>query len=280
MKVIGIGDNVVDQYEHIRTMYPGGNALNFAVYARQMGYQAAYLGLFGTDSAAAHVQKVLTALDIDHSHCRQIQGENGCARLKIEQGERIFLGSNEGGIRKSSSMEFIFDDLAYLASFDFIHTGSYSYMDDQLAKLQQLGMRVSYDFSDDFVLESALSLCGYLEFAFFSCADYTLEQTKAIVLAASERGCRYVAATRGSEGAILFDGQSWYLQPPHYIEPVDTLGAGDSFITAFLVNLVERMQLEPTENADSIIRFSLEQAAEFSAQTCLKEGAFGYGVRY
>ena len=34
IKVLGLGDNVVDKYMHIKTMYPGGNALNIAVLAR------------------------------------------------------------------------------------------------------------------------------------------------------------------------------------------------------------------------------------------------------
>lgn len=33
IKVLGLGDNVVDKYMHIHTMYPGGNALNIAVTA-------------------------------------------------------------------------------------------------------------------------------------------------------------------------------------------------------------------------------------------------------
>ena len=33
MKVIGIGDNVCDKYEHLKMMFPGGQAMNFAVYA-------------------------------------------------------------------------------------------------------------------------------------------------------------------------------------------------------------------------------------------------------
>ena len=33
MKVIGIGDNVCDKYIHLNMMFPGGQALNFAVYA-------------------------------------------------------------------------------------------------------------------------------------------------------------------------------------------------------------------------------------------------------
>ena len=36
MNVIGIGDNVVDKYAHTQTMYPGGNALNFAAYAAML----------------------------------------------------------------------------------------------------------------------------------------------------------------------------------------------------------------------------------------------------
>ena len=55
LRVLGLGDNVVDKYMHIRTMYPGGNALNFAVYAKMFGIEAGYLGVFGDDEAAAHV---------------------------------------------------------------------------------------------------------------------------------------------------------------------------------------------------------------------------------
>ena len=54
LKVIGIGDNVVDDYVHIRTMFPGGNALNISVYATMLGCESAYLGVFGNDAAAEH----------------------------------------------------------------------------------------------------------------------------------------------------------------------------------------------------------------------------------
>ena len=47
MRVIGLGDNVVDMYMHRNVMYPGGNAMNFAVYANLMGVESAYLGVFG-----------------------------------------------------------------------------------------------------------------------------------------------------------------------------------------------------------------------------------------
>ena len=42
MKVIGIGDNVCDKYIHLKTMFPGGQTLNFAAYAGVLGADAAY----------------------------------------------------------------------------------------------------------------------------------------------------------------------------------------------------------------------------------------------
>lgn len=37
IKVIGIGDNVCDQYYPTKIMYPGGQAMNFSVYAKMLG---------------------------------------------------------------------------------------------------------------------------------------------------------------------------------------------------------------------------------------------------
>lgn len=56
ISVLGFGDNVVDKYEHIKTMYPGGNAVNFAVFAKKLGVdRSAYMGIFGSDEEAEHV---------------------------------------------------------------------------------------------------------------------------------------------------------------------------------------------------------------------------------
>ncbi|HBT0228318.1 TPA: ribokinase, partial [Klebsiella pneumoniae] len=58
--------------------------------------------------------------------------------------------------------------------------------------------------------------------------------------------------------------------------PVDTMGAGDAFITAFICHFLA----QPTGNKREAITNSLQKAAAFSAQICLKEGAFGYGTHY
>ena len=279
MKVIGIGDNVVDDYSHIRTMFPGGNALNFSVYGSMLGCDSAYLGVFGSDESAKHVQQTLAEAGVDTSHCRSVDGPNGRAILTIEDGERVFISSNEGGISKSVPMKFIFDDLDYLQSFSIVHTGAYGYMDSYLAQLQQLNPLISYDFSDDFESEYALSLCQYIDFGFFSCAEWTEEAAMELLEKAVNKGCSVAVATRGPHEVILYDGLSWFRKAPRAVIPIDTLGAGDAFISGFLISYVwgkDNTSVQPA----LLIENSLGKAASFAAEICQLHGAFGYGLRY
>ncbi len=279
MKVIGIGDNVVDDYIHIRTIFPGGNALNFSVYASMLGCDSAYLGVFGSDDAAKHVQQTLTERGVDTSRCRCVDGPNGRAILTIEDGERVFISSNEGGISKSVSMEFIFNDLDYLQSFLIVHTGVYGYMDSYLSQLQHLNPLVSYDFSDDFDSEHALSLCQYIDFGFFSCAEWTEETAMELLEQAVKCGCTLAVATRGPNEVILFDGRSWFRQAPKAVIPTDTLGAGDAFISAFLISYLGSKDSIRIQQA-SLIENALGKAVSFAAEICQVSGAFGHGLRY
>lgn len=105
VSALGFGDNVVDKYEHIKTMYPGGNCVNFAVYAKMFGAKrSAYMGYFGNDAEAEHVMYALDDIGIETVKCKQLEGENGCARATLVDGDRVFLGSNEGGIRGKNTI--------------------------------------------------------------------------------------------------------------------------------------------------------------------------------
>src|SRR6056297_387686 len=123
--VIGIGDNVVDKYIHQKKMYPGGNALNFTVFARKLSVDAAYIGIFGDDDAANHIKKVLDEIGIDYSHSVSFHGENGFARVSLEDGERVFLPGNGGGVSKNHPLKFNDEEIAYIKNFDIIHTSCY-----------------------------------------------------------------------------------------------------------------------------------------------------------
>lgn len=78
---------------------------------------------------------------------------------------------------------------------------------------------------------------------------------------------------------MLFDGERFYMQEPKLVKAVDTMGAGDSFITSFIVEYMSRMK-KGIWGKETVIKESLKIAAEFSSSQCLVDGSFGFGKIY
>lgn len=275
MKVIGIGDNVVDKYITLNKMFPGGNALNFSVYAKKLGIDSAYLGVFGNDEAANHINKILSEFNIDTSHCRYYEGENAYAEVSIENGERIFKGTNKGGISAQHPLAFTKDDLEYINKFNLIHTSCYSNIEKELYNLNNLDVFISFDFSENYKKDYIKKVCPYINFGFFSCADLSEDESIKILKYAVENGCDMAIATRGESGAILLYKNNIYKQKSKKITPKDTLGAGDAFITAFLLEILKAK----SEYSDEILKRGLELGVQFAAESCKRQGAFGKGKK-
>lgn len=284
MKVLGMGDNVCDVYLHQETMYPGGQAVNFAVYASKLGMPSAYMGVFGNDGVASAVKKALDKYQVDYSLSRTYEGENGFARVTLVDGDRVFKGSNKGGVLRAYPIHFEEGDLEKINAFSLIHTTCNGFTDDLLPQLKQAAGFVSYDFSYRWNEEDRVDrTCPYIDFAFLSCSDLNDEETEALCRKLHEKGCRVITATRGSKGATVYDGTKFYRQLPHLVVPVDTMGAGDSFATAMLVSLLEELKDAGKNDPDIgekialYMEQALDKAAEFSAGNCLVSGAFGEG---
>ena len=268
-KVLGLGDNVCDVYLHTGIMYPGGQALNFAAYARKLDVTADFMGVLGTDKLARHITEVMDLLGIGHGHCRTFDGENGFACVTLENGDRVFKGSNRGGVIRLHPVYLDEDDFEYVSEFSLIHTTNNGFIDNLLPELKKCGVPLSYDFSyrwneDDRVAR----VCPHVAYAFLSCSDLGDGETKQLCERLHKEGCQTVIATRGALGATAFDGTRFYMQEPDYVTPVDTMGAGDAFATQTLLALLQGAGMPE----------ALKKAAAFSANVCLTHGAFGHGV--
>lgn len=293
-RVLGLGDNVVDVYLHTNVMYPGGNSLNFAVYSHLLGYEAGYMGVLGDDAPAAHVYQVASDLGLDLSHCRFHCGENGLARVTLIDGDRVFLPSNKGGISKFHPIELSKLDERYIQGFDLVHTSRFSYTENLLPQLKSLGARVSFDFSHMHPPEYLEQLCPHIFCAALSCGHMGDTEIEQLMQMVHQLGPYLVLATRGARGALLLAGGEFYEQSPCLVQATDTLGAGDSFLAAFLCSYVDGMKYAadfPMAGGDkglttmkdyerSLIRVSLHKAAVFSSQSCLQSGAFGCGTEF
>lgn len=278
-KVLGFGDNVVDIYEHSHIMYPGGNCVNLCAYSRIMDVErVAYMGYFGSDDIAEFVIGVLNELEIETVKCKQLVGENGWSKCSLIDGDRIFGDYNQGGIRGKTP--YILDrfDLEYMKQFDYVHSGNYCYTESQLQTIKENGIKLSFDFSDDSTKEYYEKYAPYVTYAFCS-FDGDEEAAKEHLRFIHSLGPEIASLTRGSKGCIMYDGEQFYVQPAKELDVVvDTMGAGDSFLTSFMNCFVDQ-EKKGVERPEAI-RKALMEASEFAAYVCGLNGGFGHGKPY
>jgi fructoselysine 6-kinase len=283
-KIIAVGDNVCDKYLSRGKMYPGGQCVNTCVYAKLNGARTAYLGKYGSDQVAECVRDTLKQIGIDDSRCRCHEGENGFALVTLKGNDRVFLGSNKGGIAREYGYDFTEEDFAYIRNFDLIYTNLNSYIEDDLKSLKETGVAIAYDFSTRWTDEYLEKVCPYVTVAILSCAHLTREEREQEMRKVQSYGVQVVLGTVGEDGSyVLYKDSFLYVPAVHADDVIDTMGAGDSYFAAFLCSLLETSETGAVvEGSEERMKERLEEAmkkgAAFAAKMCAKEGAFGYGV--
>lgn len=284
LKIIAVGDNVCDKYLSRGKMYPGGQCVNTCAYAAANGVSSAYLGKFGNDEVAAYNQNILNKLGVDITHCRHFDGENGFAMVTLKGNDRVFLGSNKGGIAKDHGFDFTSADLEYIKGFNLIYTNLNSYIEDDLPFLHSSGVPIAFDFSTrgtDAYLEK---ICPYISVAILSCAHLSDEDRVRSMRKAASLGVPIVLGTIGEKGSyVLYNDAIYYANAVRADNVIDTMGAGDSYFTAFLCSLLKSTSngslLDGTaEQNVSRLKTAMQTGAVFAAKVCAMEGAFGYGT--
>lgn len=266
MRVLGIGDNVLDHYVDQGKLYPGGNAVNVAVYTAQLGAVGnEYIGIVGSDVQGDHLLTALEAEGVDVSLVRRAVGPTGSPQVALdEDGDRRFVASNRGGVQHGLRLRLTEDDLAAVASADVVHTSVYSSVEDRLAELAAFSP-VSFDFSDEHGDEYVDQVCVHVKHAFFSGAGMERHEVQELAARALRAGCSTAVVTLGADGAWVASADGGFVQESQRVRPVDTLGAGDGFISGFLVGLY----------AGSAVSEAAAAGAAAASRACGFNGAFG-----
>ncbi|MFS0891394.1 PfkB family carbohydrate kinase [Peribacillus frigoritolerans] len=269
MKIVGVGDNVVDYYQDRGEIYPGGNALNIAVLCKRYGVeQSSYIGVIGNDIAAEHIVNSLKAEGVDISRIRKAYGPNGESVISLnENNDRTFVGSNNGGVQGLIKLNFDENDFNYISTHDLMHTSLYSHIEQDLYKLSKK-ISISFDFSSRHEETYLKEVCPYLDYGFFSGSELNDSQCIELMHYAKNLGTKIIGVTRGEKGALFLVDDQVYKQPIVEAKVIDTLGAGDSFISMFLVHYHQHHNV--TE--------ALNKSAIAAAKNCESYGAFGYGL--
>ncbi|MDA8048631.1 MAG: PfkB family carbohydrate kinase [Rhodospirillales bacterium] len=265
IRLLGLGDNTIDTYVDLALQFPRGNAVNVAVFASRLGAEAGYLGCLGDDEGGDLLAAALAAEGVDLRLCRRRAGANARAMIGLEGGERRFLAANSG-VRA----EYMFTqaDLASVVTYDVVHTGINSEAEDVLPVIRQHAVLLSYDCSEGPFSPRATAALPLADIAFFSAPHAPPATCTALLEQIAAAGPPIVVATRGAAGAMALAEGQVFDEPAVPIRPVDTLGAGDAFIAAFLIAHLSRRPIGE----------ALAAGTRLAADVCRAHGAFGHGA--
>jgi sugar/nucleoside kinase (ribokinase family) len=283
MKVLGFGDNIIDRFNDRGVVYPGGNCVNFAVFGRQLGLEADYLGVFGNDDYAQLLREAIASEGVGLSRCIDRQGPSGISNITVVDGDRVFSGWNGGGVTVAEPLKLDTALLAYASEFALTHSSVYSRTEPELPALHELGNLVSYDFSseDEFRTPAYLEMvCPSVDLALFSCSHLSVSETTTLLHDAVRRGAGMAMGTRGTDGSLLWDGSvllAGSAEPVDEQTVLDTMGCGDAYLAAFVVAMLRAGWSRDSTPSPADRSAALAAAAAFAAVQTGVEGAFGHG---
>ena len=237
MKIACVGDNCIDYYDSTGQAFPGGNAVNVAVYLRRLGWQASYTGVVGDDRYGEYLCRALQEWSVDISHLHVCPGKTALSHVSLVDGERRFGDYEEGVMARFSLTD---DDLRFLCQHDLVVTGLWGHTESSLPGIRRCGVPVAFDAAERPFDEAARIALPYANLVFFSddSQDDAALWKKMRVL--KGQGPELIVATRGKHGSTAYDGSSFYFTGPVPCQVVDTMGAGDSYIAGFLTAWLEK----------------------------------------
>lgn len=225
-----VGDNCVDYYlAPIDRRFAAGNAVNVAVGLRRAGFAVDYFGAVGDDPAGRQIVAALREIGVGVDYVQRLLGPTSLTEIRLDAGERRFAGFIEGAAEKYVPSRA---DLAELRRRRLVHAVNLPASGDVLfSALRNSGVALSCDFDDARVMTAANGLAV----AFFSASDEEpLGDARLLAQAAVERGAEAAVVMCGARGSVGCDHDQVVALEAAAIEPLDTCGAGDSYIAAFL----------------------------------------------
>lgn len=265
MRLAAIGSNCIDFYYNLDggKAFPGGGPVNMAVYTIRLGGSASYIGAIGSDDYGQIQKNAMLAKGVDCSHLYTKEGKTAVTQVSLLNGERKFTGYDQGVLADFSLNE---DDLRFIAeNHDIVVSDQWGKIAEYFPKLRAMGIPTAYDCSTRVGGPAALSVIPHTDYLFFSSDDGDTQTLRELIKLIHAQGPKLVIAMLGSEGSLCYDGKNFHkygIVPCEHL--VDTLGAGDSYISGFLFGLVEGLPLEQC----------MEKGASNATETLKYFGAF------
>ncbi|TWT00560.1 fructoselysine 6-kinase [Planomicrobium sp. CPCC 101079] len=235
MKIVTVGDNCMDVYQPHGKAYPGGNPVNVAVYLRGLGADAAYIGWVGSDQYGEALKDKIQEKGVDVTHLSKKEGKTAVTQVELIGNDRCFGDYDEGVMAEFSLTK---EEIGFIGTHRLVHAGIWGHAEDKFPVFKEMGMLTSFDFSDKLSHSLVETLAPFIDYAFFSYIKDD-EYIRQFLKDVQKQGVKIAVATLGENGSLAYDGRQFHHQGIVETEIVDTMGAGDSFISGFLYGMVK-----------------------------------------
>ncbi|MGQ9367260.1 PfkB family carbohydrate kinase [Azospirillum sp. ST 5-10] len=259
--VATVGDNCIDRYlPPVGLSTVGGNAVNVAVHLSRLGRRVAYFGAVGDDGDGRRTLDALRANGVDVGHVQVVAGgRTAYSEITVRPGGDRVISFEEFGVCAGYRVPPA--DLAVLRTLRHVHLG---WLDDGGAAKRALlgtGLSLSQDLGVHARAETLDPRGLAVAFASTAADPGAAEARLADLLAG---GAGLAVVTMGGLGSMASRGHGIARAGIAPAAVTDTLGAGDTFIAAFLDALLRGCRLEDC----------LTAARDAAAGTCGHYGGF------
>jgi fructokinase len=288
-----IGEALIDVVEagddDPRLARPGGSPYNVAVGLARLDCPVRFAGRLSHDPLAAILRAHAVRSGVDLSLCVDAHEPTTVALVELDEAgtARYRFGVDGTADFRWTAAELarVPDDVAA------VHFGSLASwlppgdaaIAERIAQLRAGGVTVSYDpnvrphLQPDAagarqVVEASVALAHLVKTSDEDLAHlYPGRPAETVAAGWLDLGADVVIVTKGAAGSVAVSAGGTVERPPHRVEVVDTVGAGDAFTSGLLAALHRRQCLGSLDEAPWAD--VLDEAAIVAALTCARAGA-------
>jgi ribokinase len=241
-------------------MLPGGKGANQALAASRAGAAVVLAGAVGADTFADIALDLVRREGVDTRLVRVVEQPTGCAAIMVSKdGENLIAvapGANTSVRSDQVADELLGPDVTLVAQME-VPSGETEAL---IRRLRTHHGRVLLNLAPAVPIEPAL--LGEIDLVIANESEATTLGSDPARLAMQLR--QGFVITRGAQGSVAFLRDGMRLEVPALpIEPLDTTGAGDTFVGALAAAL----------DLGSTLELALRRASAAAGLACLARGA-------
>ncbi len=253
----GLPQELILEHEHLAkdlSITLGSSSAIFAHNLALLGNKVGFSSCIGSDPFGEICMQRLGESGVDLSRVRKLKGKTTGLTVLLPQRKQRYILTYPGTMYEMSEREL---DLRYVFSAKHLHVSSYflhKALKPQLIeifrKAKEAGLTTSLDTNDDpdnrWSGEIQL-LFKYVDILLPNEREACkLAQVEEMERAAEMLGQKVpvVVVKRGSQGAIVRVGKERHSGFPPVVDPIDSVGAGDSFDAGFIHQFIRGAKVE------------------------------------